>query len=224
MANRGDNANEMGSFLPPVSLTDASGNPLKAVEIDAGNAHTCARLENGDTKCWGRNLSGRLGLGNEVDRGDNRPDNRDEMDGSLPRVELGDNRTAVQLNAGYSRTCARLDDGSVKCWGRNLTRNDDLRPPGIAFEPPYEDGQLGLRNTTNHGDNIETGHEMGQQLPPVQLGNGRTAVDLSTGPIAHHACAALDNGEVKCWGSNVYGQLGLGDTFNRGGFPIVIEG
>ena len=41
----------------------------------------------------------------------------------------------------------------------------------------------------------------------------------STIPItagSAHSCFMLDNGSVKCWGENNYGQLGLGDTNNRG--------
>jgi hypothetical protein len=55
---------------------------------------------------------------------------------------------------------------------------------------------------------------MGDALPAVDLGTGRTATLLATG--AAHTCALLDNGSVKCWGLNDDGQLGVGDTDARG--------
>ena len=55
---------------------------------------------------------------------------------------------------------------------------------------------------------------MGDSLPTVALGTGRTAVAITAGN--YHTCALLDDGSVKCWGYNDYGQLGLGDTADRG--------
>jgi len=36
---------------------------------------------------------------------------------------------------------------------------------------------------------------------------------------AYHTCAILAGGNVKCWGYNAYGQLGLGDSTTRGTDP-----
>jgi hypothetical protein len=41
------------------------------------------------------------------------------------------------------------------------------------------------------------------------------AVAVVTG--LQHTCALLDDGNVKCWGLNLVGQLGYGDTYRRGG-------
>ncbi len=38
-----------------------------------------------------------------------------------------------------------------------------------------------------------------------------TTVRMPFGP-----CAALDNRTLKCWGFNMFGQLGLGDALDRG--------
>ncbi|KAJ1473295.1 hypothetical protein T484DRAFT_1836954 [Baffinella frigidus] len=32
----------------------------------------------------------------------------------------------------------------------------------------------------------------------------------------YHTCVILENGTVKCWGLNHYGQLGYGDQNDRG--------
>ena len=185
---RGDDFGEMGDNLPVVDL----GTGRTALSLVTGRDHTCARLDNDTVKCWGENSSGQLGLGHTLDRGDG----FGEMGNDLPAVSLGTGRTALSLSAGRSHTCALLDNGTVKCWGSGSS------------------GQLGL------GDNISRGNasgEMGDDLPAVALGTGRTAVSLVTGN--NHTCALLDNGDLKCWGANSSGQLGLEHAVSRGNGP-----
>ena len=153
----------------------------------AGGRHTCALFETGQVKCWGDNGSGQLGLGDMNHRGDE----AGEMGDELPPVDLGTNRTAIAIAAGGSHTCAILDDGRIKCWGANAR------------------GQLGLGDMAARGDEP---CEMGEDLPPVDLGGAR-AVAVAAGSA--HTCALLDDGTVRCWGSNGGGQLGLGDKTSR---------
>jgi alpha-tubulin suppressor-like RCC1 family protein len=179
----------MGDSLPAIDL----GTSRTAVAIAGGSNHTCAILDNASLKCWGLNSTGQLGLGDTADRGDN----AGEMGDNLPAIDLGSGRSVVQVapssSPSFSHTCALLDNGSVKCWGYNSS------------------GQLGLGDTVNRGDNAG---EMGDNLPAVNLGAGRSAVSIAVGSI--FSCALLDDGRVKCWGSNTNGYLGAGDTANRG--------
>ena len=177
-----------------VETNDGSGwsaapNGQRADAFAEGTFHTCGILDDGTVKCWGQNTSGQLGLGDTVDRGDN----PNEMAGNLPPVALGTGRSAVALAAGDLHSCALLDDGTVKCWGENSS------------------GQLGLGNTADRGDGAG---EMGDNLATVALGTGRTAVAIAAGDV--HTCALLDDASVKCWGGNSTGQLGLGNTTNKG--------
>jgi LPXTG-motif cell wall-anchored protein len=66
--NRGDEVGEMGSNLPSVDSGLANGVTVTA--ITAGDNHTCVLLSLGGVKCWGRNQSGQLGLGDTNHRGD----------------------------------------------------------------------------------------------------------------------------------------------------------
>jgi alpha-tubulin suppressor-like RCC1 family protein len=244
-ANRGDNPGEMGDNRPTVDL----GSGRTAVEVSAGNNHTCVILDNGAVKCWGYNLYGQLGLGDTAYRGDN----PGEMGDNLPTVPLGTGRTATAISASIAHTCAILDDGTVKCWGYNAFgglgqgHSDDVgdQPGEMGDALPAvplgtgrtataistagdftcallddatvkcwgynSEGELGQGDTSHRGDGSG---ELGDSLAAVDLGTGRTAVVISAS--RYHACALLDNGRVKCWGFNVQGELGQGDTFNRG--------
>ena len=71
-------------------------------------------------------------------------------------------------------------------------------------------GQLGLGHTNNIGD---SGSEMGEYLQTVNVGS-ETVVQFQGGNI--HSCVILDNFKVKCFGRNFDGQLGYGDTNDRG--------
>ena len=56
--------------------------------------------------------------------------------------------------------------------------------------------------------------EMGDNLPVVNLGTGRTAIAITAG--VDHTCVQLDNSSFKCWGSNDQGQLGIGNNTSMG--------
>ena len=160
-----------------------------ATTVAAGLFHTCALLDSGAVTCWGAGADGRLGLGDTEYLGDE----PGELGDDLPAIDLGTSRHAVEITAGGDHTCALLDDATVKCWGYNGR------------------GQLGLGHRKPRGGQPD---EMGDDLPPVDFGTGRTAVTIDAG--VSHTCALLDDGTIKCWGSNTYGQLGLGDTAARG--------
>jgi alpha-tubulin suppressor-like RCC1 family protein len=188
---RGNGSVPLTNALPAVNL----GAGRTAVALAAGDDHTCAILDNGDTKCWGRNLDGELGQGHTADLGGKAGD----MEFNVQPVNLGPGRRAIEIAAGKFFTCARLDDKTVKCWGRNSS------------------GQLGQGNTTPLG--VAPGDIAA--APPIDFGAGLTPVGLS---LAHnHACALLKdsggNTHLKCWGDNAWGELGKGDTENLGDEP-----
>jgi alpha-tubulin suppressor-like RCC1 family protein len=245
-ANRGDNPGEMGDALPALNL----GTGRKVISFSAGGGHSCAVLDGRRVKCWGSNGHGQLGLGDTQHRGNlpgqmgdalpqlsllatvkevscgythscalkfdgrvqcwgsnthgelgigdtqHRGDGPGEMGSNLPFVDLGTGRTARKVVAGYGVTCAWLDNDQVKCWGRN------------------SQGNLGLGDVSSRGDGA---NEMGDNLPFVSLGTGRSARSFTLG--LQHACVGLDTTQFKCWGFNNSGQLGLGNTVQRGDNP-----
>jgi len=190
-AARGDQAGELGSLLPAVAL----GQRRYARQVALGAAHSCALLDDSSVKCWGLNNGGQLGQGDLSARGGR----AGEMGDALPTVQLGSGRYARQLYVRGNNSCARLDDGTLKCWGRN---------------------QYGHALTGSSTSIGSAPGQMGDALAAANLGSGRTLRALSLG--TNHACALLDDSTTKCWGNNQFGELGYGDVLTRGTTPQTI--
>ncbi|CAN0089640.1 unnamed protein product [Scytosiphon promiscuus] len=115
-------------------------------------------------------------------------DEPEEMGENLVAVDLGG--TVIEMALGEDHTCMLLDSGEVQCFGKN------------------SDGQLGLGDTENRGNSV------GDLGVAADLGSGVTAEAVSAG--CRHTCVLLDDGTVKCFGYNNYGQLGQGSTNSAG--------
>jgi len=211
--NRGDDPDEMGDQLPAIDL--GQGRTVTSASVGTPY-YTCALLDDLSLKCWGHNYYAQLGLGDRVYRGDG----PGEMGDLLPAVELGAARHATQVALGSFRSCALLDDGSVKCWG-----NEDFvgEPLGLRGDMPGEmgdelppldfAGQTAKFLTAGRLCALlddETVDCFEDTLPPFKFGTGRTVKQLSAG--LEHVCALLDDGTLKCWGNGGSGRLGLGST------------
>ncbi|CAE7326268.1 UVR8 [Symbiodinium pilosum] len=165
-----------GGVYMPVNL----GTGLYPVQVAIGNDHTCTLLSSGAVKCWGRSQFGQLGIGTTLSTG-NGPN---DMGDNLPVVNLGTDQGAplksIYIGAGAYHTCAILETGGVKCWGYN--------PQGQAQPDLLPDQAVG-----------DALNELGDNLPTIDLGPGRTAVAVAPGD--GHTCARLDNSAVHCWGN-----------------------
>ncbi|MDY0001076.1 MAG: hypothetical protein RBU30_07270 [Polyangia bacterium] len=211
--------------------------PQRAVAVGAGDYHSCATLEDHTIWCWGLNNRGQLGDGTTTGGPEPRQvvlsghtETAEVLDlaagsshtcalvrvtiSGLPRVFCwGSNSSsqlgvvlqggtgwsclpvrvtalvsegsaepvAAQITAGVQHTCLRLEDDRVLCWGSNSY--------GLLGDPtaPLDSAQavevLGL-------------------LPDTRfLGRG----------LAEHACAVDLQGTLRCWGSDLWGQLGTGE-------------
>ena len=166
------------------------GSQRTAVAISGNLSHVCAALDNGQVKCWGANYSGALGQGVSSGSGQNSP-------GSA--IDLGNSFTAIEVSVQRNTSCALSQVGQVKCWGNN------------------EFGQIGVGSASNMEFVGDQSGEMGENLPVIEFGTGKIVSQLSS--TAYSSCALLSDGQVKCWGRNNQGQLGLGDTSHRGDNP-----
>ncbi len=189
---------------------------FRAEQVVGTQNYACVLTVESGVKCWGRNNWGQLGDGTTVQR-------------SEPVDVVGLTSGVVQVSASNDRTCALLDDGTVKCWGYNGygqlgdgTKTESSVPvTATVVDGDVESIALAAHTTcVLYTDNrVECwGANYGGQL-----GGGTTANEVTgfTGDVksiygeGYNLCAVLVSEQVQCWGGNAYGQLGDGTTESR---------
>lgn len=194
--------------------------------ISGGGSHTCASFSNKTARCWGANTYGQLGNGNTTSS----PTPTAVRASSASKLVLGG---IVEIEAGKSSTCARLESGGVRCWGRNHygqlgdgTTTQRLYPTAVLNVTSAMDLALGdyhacaaLGNGRarcwgfNLNGQLGDGTQVGRPTP-VEV--RRQITPTLTYPIvnvsaiaagAYHTCMR-SAGEVWCMGDNDWGQLG----------------
>jgi len=212
------------------------GTNAGVVSLAAGNRHACALLSSGEVACWGNKDKNRLGLG------DNNPACGSMNFCSSP-VKVPGLSSVVAIAAGFEHTCALKKGGTVECWGDGsagqlgLGKNPKGCNGGYDSSPtpvPLFTSAIAITAGFYHtcvvlsSKKVECwGSNLSGQLGLGSLDecNGDSACYTPT-PLAlldvrdvaagdFHTCALHTNGNVKCWGDNGNGQLGLGDLAIR---------
>ncbi len=183
--------------------------------VGLGDDHSCAVRATGAVACWGEGGQGEVAL-----------DGKKVAKSAVPTPVPGVTGL-VDVDGAHTTTVGRQANGSLVFWGQDhnglsslggLWKAGQANPSGdwgANTELAASAGGLCVRRTNGSvacsGDNSHWQADAGQSSKTtvgrteVTLPTGRTAVSLCRGQ--RHACVALDNGQVSCWGANAQGQV-----------------
>ncbi len=144
---------------------------------------------------------------------------------------------------GSYHSCALYDNGTAKCWGWNdygqlgngsITSSEiPLSVSGLSNAKEISAGRwstcaLLTDNTVkcwgrNNAGQLGNGDNTVATSPvPVPVVNLASVTNMVVG-IAH-ACAIVSGGQTYCWGSNDFGELGIGTTSTIGTYsPVAVQ-
>lgn len=201
---------------------DVTGLTSGVTSISTGNAHSCAVTTAGGVKCWGFNDKGQLGYG-----GTPKPYDYSAVPVNVTGLSSG----VASVAGGGSHTCAVTTVGGVKCWGWN-TRGElgngtrtlssvpvDVQGLSSGVDSVVAGSSFSCALTvsggvkcwgSNYYGTLGNGSKTDSSVPVDVQGLMSGVVSLSSN--GEHICALTTSGDVKCWGNNIYGQLGNGTT------------
>jgi alpha-tubulin suppressor-like RCC1 family protein len=178
--------------LRPVVL-DPEDLGARALQVAAGDEHTCALSSGGRVSCWGSGFQGQLGYGDNSDR-------------SSPPGSVAVGEPVTQIAAGYGHTCALLERGRVRCWGSN---EDGTLGYGHAIN-------IGDDETPERAVTLPQAPASTAVLGGDALIGGGNVVQIVSVVESHSVCARFQSGVVRCWGENDDGELGYGHIIEDG--------
>ena len=200
--------------------TFAGGNNWKSVSC--GFFHTAAIKTDGTLWGWGRNVEGRLGTNDNVDK-------------LIPVTTFTGGTTWKQVSCGWEHTAAIKTDGSLWTWGRNSEGQLGINNTAIRSVPVTTfiggntwkqvsgagggqtaaiktDGSLwtwGEGATGKLGTNDITN----RSTPVTTFAGGTNWKQVSSGD--GHMAAIKTDGTLWTWGPGTSGQLGNNATTDR---------
>jgi len=218
--------------------TNAKGLPRgqTSTAMSVGARHVCARVVDGTLRCFGDNSAGQLGDGTAID-----PADAGET-GTIRGPQIVPGLTMVaEVTAGGAHTCARTDDGLVRCWGANdfgqlgdattTSRPTPVILPGVRSVKQLSAGGahtcalLEDRSVMCWGrnDDGQLGDGSTTMRPtPVKVSGLGGVEEIVAGTF--HTCARLTDNSVRCWGRNDAGQIGDGTVGTPRTIPTVVVG
>jgi hypothetical protein len=170
------------------------------VDLAAGSEHVCALDVEGHVFCWGENLHGQAG---PIAGGGRCTDGEGETRPCEPKPKrVRAIEGAVQLALGDSTSCARLEDGSVECWGLATEGSTWLESRTVP-----EVFALGRKACVAEADGTVSCSGAPEEVP-----SGLAEITQLSMSISHDlTCALSAQGSVTCWGDNSAGGLGVGN-------------
>ncbi len=198
--------------------------------VSAGILSGCG-INGGSLKCWGSNLLGELG------------NNGVGLFTGVPQQVVGMTDGVEGVSVAFGHACA-IRRGAAFCWGLNLLSASG--PAASFFGDPVpvpvtglDAGVTSISTGFTHscavmdggaycwGSNIlgNLGRPFGSPLmsaTPLLVPGLETGVtEISAG--FEHTCA-IQNGAAVCWGSNVFGELGIGAITGFRAVPTQVVG